>query len=379
MYNELQRAAWAEISLSTIRENYLAIRALAPESEVIACIKSDAYGHGTVKTAWELVRSGVEYIGVATIHEAIELRSAGIKSDIVVLSVIPRGNTKDALDLDLITVITSYEDARRLSGTAEHFEAKKELRFFTAVETGMGRLGFMPTPEAMADIAAVSSLPGIKMIGTFSHFATADEADLGFARTQLENFNDYVSRLNEAGIDTGKRTMANSAAIMAMPDSRFEIVRPGIALYGLYPSENVDKNLLKLKPAMEIKANIVYIKNAPVGFPVSYGSRFVTRRDSVIATLPIGYGDGLPRHTKGNARVIVRGRIVPIIGTVCMDQCMADVTDVPGVSEYDEVVLLGEQDGARITAEEIAIDSDTISYEVVCRFGQRLPKKYISD
>jgi len=377
MYKELQRAAWAEISLGNIRDNYLAIRGLAPESEVIACVKANAYGHGLVKTAWELVRSGVEYLGVATVAEAVELRSAGIRTDIVLLSALPRDNTKDALDLDLITVITAYEDARLLSGTIKHFNAKKELRFFTALETGMGRLGFMPTSEALADIAALTSLPGIKMLGAFSHFATADEADLSFARNQLERFNDYTARLLEAGIHAGKRTMANSAAIMALPDSHFEIVRPGIALYGLYPSAAMDKSVLPLKPVMTVKVNIVYLKKTPSGFPVSYGSRFVTQRESLIATLPIGYDDGLSRHTRGNARVLVRGRYAPIVGTICMDQCMADVTDVPGVREYDEAVLLGEQDGARITADEIAADSDTISYEVVCRFGQRLPRKYL--
>jgi len=378
MYNELQRAAWAEISLGNIKSNYLAIRALAPDSEVIASIKSDAYGHGLEKTAWELVRNGVEYLGVATIAEAIQLRSAGIGTDIVMLSAVPRGNTKDVVDQDLMSVVTTYEDARLLSDAATHFGAKKALRFFIALETGMGRLGFMPRPEALADIAAISTLPGIEMAGVFSHFATADEADLSFARAQIDSFNDYCVHLREAGIDPGKRTMANSAAIMALPESHFEIVRPGIALYGLYPSENVDKKILQLNPAMSIKANIIYLKKTPAGFPVSYGSRFVTQRESLIATLPLGYGDGLPRHTKGNARIICRGQIVPIVGTVCMDQCMADVTDVPGVNEYDEVVFLGEQDGARITAEEIAEDSDTISYEVIDHFGLRLPKKYIA-
>jgi len=241
----------------------------------------------------------------------------------------------------------------------------------------MGRLGFMPTADALADIAAITTLPGIRMTGVFSHFATADEADLSFARAQIDSFNEYCAHLKEAGIAMGKRTMANSAAIMALPESHFEIVRPGIALYGLYPSDNVDKSVLPLKPAMSIKANIIYLKKTPVGFPVSYGSRFVTQRESLIATLPLGYGDGVPRHTKGNARVICRGRIVPIVGTVCMDQCMADVTDVPGVTEYDEVIILGEQDGARITAEEIAADCDTISYEVIDHFGLRLSKKFI--
>ena len=377
MYNDLQRAAWVEVSLSNIRDNYLAIRSLAPESEALVCVKANAYGHGLVKTAWELVRCGVEYLGIATVAEAVELRSAGISTNIVLLSALPRGNTKDALDLDLITVITAYEDAKLLSEATKFFGAKKALRFFVALETGMGRLGFMPTPEALADIAALTSLPGINMLGTFSHFATADAADLSFARKQLAGFNEYCARLHEAGIETGKRSMANSAAIMTLPDSHFDIIRPGISLYGIYPSDSIDKSILTLKPAMTIKPNIVYLKKTPAGFPVSYGSRFVTQRESLIATIPIGYGDGLPRYTRGNARVLVHGHYAPIVGVVCMDQCMVDVTDVPGVCEYDEVVLLGEQEGAHITAEELAADSGTITNEVVCRFDQRLPTKYL--
>jgi alanine racemase len=171
--------------------------------------------------------------------------------------------------------------------------------------------------------------------------------------------------------------MANSAAIMALPDSHFDIIRPGIALYGIYPSDTMDKSVISLKPAMSIKAHIVYLKKVPQGTPISYGHRFVTERESLIATLPVGYEDGLPRNTHNKARILVRGRYAPIVGTVCMDLCMADVTDVPGVQEYDEVTLIGEQDGKRITAEEIAEFSDTNAYEVVCRFGLRMPRRYI--
>jgi len=377
MYNELRRAAWAEVSLGNIRENYQAIRSLAPESEAIACIKADAYGHGLVKTAWELARENVEYLGVATVDEAVKLRSAGIRTNIVTLSAFPRGNVKDVIDLGLTPVITTWRDAQLLSETAGRFGAKKEVCLFVALETGMGRLGFMPTPEALAEIAALTTLPGIRMLGVLSHFASSDQPDLSFARAQLDIFNAFCARLREAGVDIGKRTMANSAAILTMPESHFEIVRPGIALYGLYPSETVDKTILPLKPAMNIKAHLIYLRKTPAGFPVSYGSRFVTQRESLIATLPIGYGDGLARHTRGNARIIVRGHHAPIVGAICMDMCMADVTDVPGVSEYDEAVILGEQGGACITADEIADDSDTITYEVVTRFGLRLPRKYI--
>lgn len=316
MFNEARRAAWAEISLGNIRGNYLAIRRLAPESEAIACVKADAYGHGIVKVAWEFVRAGAEHLGVATVEEAVALRSVGIRTKVVLLSAVPRGNTKDVLDLNLIPVVTTYTDAKLLSDMAVRNGAKQDILFFAALETGMGRLGFMPTPEAFGDLALLGTLPGVSMAGVLSHFATADEPDLSFARAQLKTFGAFDAKLREAGVDTGKRTMANSAAIMALPESHLDIIRPGIALYGVYPSETMDKNILPLKPAMAVKADIVYLKKTPPGFSVSYGRRFATKRESLIATLPLGYGDGLPRAATGKARVLVRGRYAPIVGTI---------------------------------------------------------------
>jgi alanine racemase len=376
MFDEARRSVWMEISRGNIKDNYLAIRNLAKDCEIIACIKGDAYGHGIVKTAWALVREGVEYLGVATIDEAISLRSAGIRTNIVLLSPVPRGNTKDVIDLRLIPVITTFEDAKLLSDMVQRTEAK-DISYFIAVETGMGRLGFMHTTESFEDIIAISHLPGLTMLGVHSHFSSADESDLSFSLNQLEEYAAFVSHLQEVGIDTGKRSMANSAAIMALPDSHFDIVRPGIALYGIYPSDTIDKSIIGLKPAMTVKAHIVYLKKVPAGTPVSYGHKFITDRESLIATLPVGYEDGLPRNTFGKARILVRGHYAPIVGTICMDLCMADVTDVPGVQEYDEVTLIGEQDGKRISAEEIAENSGTIAYEVLCRFGLRIPRKYV--
>ncbi|MCL2111453.1 MAG: alanine racemase [Clostridiales bacterium] len=377
MFIEERRAAWAEISLGNIRDNYLAIRGLAPGCEVIACTKGDAYGHGIVRTAWELMREGVEYLGVATVGEAVQLRSAGINTRMVLLSPTPRENVKDVLYLGLIPVVTTLDEAKLLSSTVVQEGVKDDVPFFVALETGMGRIGFMPTDEAVGEIAALAALPGICMCGVLSHFATADEADLSYAQGQIGAFNGFCERLAGAGVDIGKRTIANSAGIMALPESHFDIIRPGIALYGIYPSETMDRGGLALKPVMSVKADIVYIKKVPAGFSVSYGRRFVTERESLIATLPIGYADGLPRATTGKGRALVRGRYVPIAGTICMDMCMVDVTDVPGVSEYDEVVLLGSQGDGVITAEEIATNAGTNTYEVVSRFGQRLPHKYV--
>jgi len=377
MFSEFKRAAWVEVSLGNIRDNYRAIRQLAPECGTIACVKGDAYGHGIVNTSLELAGEGAEYLGVATLGEAEALRGAGIRTKIVLLSPFPRANAKDVIDLDLIPVVTTYTDAELLSQTAAGDGSPKKICCFIALETGMGRLGFMPTDESVWDISAIASLPGIKILGLHSHFASADGPDLSFAKKQLKDFNIFAEKLRETGIDTGKKSMANSAAIMTLPESHFDIVRPGIAQYGIYPSDAIDKNAVSLKPAMSVKANIIYVKKTPPGASVSYGSTFVTERESLIATLPVGYADGMPRNTHGEARVLVRGRYAPIVGTVCMDLCMADVTDIPGIREYDEAVLLGEQGSQTILAEEIAVFSDTNPYEVVTRFGQRLPRKYI--
>ena len=377
MFNEARRAAWVEISTGNIASNFNAIRRLAPKAETLACIKADAYGHGIVKTAWVFVRENVDYLGVATLDEAVKLRSAGIKSKIVLLYPVPRPNIKDAIDLRLILTVTSIDDAKLISEAVIRSEAKSATQIFIELETGMGRLGFLPSQESIRCISEIESLPGVEMLGVLSHFASADDPDLSFARKQLDSFNSFISGLREAGLDTGRLTMANSAAIMALPESHFDIIRPGIALYGLYPSETMDKSTLPLSPVMTVKANIIYIKKVPSGFPVSYGSRFTTERDSLIASLPIGYGDGMPRAASGKARVLVRGGYAPIVGTICMDVCMVDVTDIPGVCEYDEVVVLGEQGGKSIAAAEIAENSHTSVYEVVCRFGQRLPAKYL--
>ncbi|MDR3305885.1 MAG: alanine racemase [Clostridiales Family XIII bacterium] len=375
MYNEGRRAAWVEIDLDSIVGNYLQIRKITPGCATIACVKADAYGHGLVKVAWELVKSGTEYLGVATLAEAVALRTAGIRTPIVLLSAVPRGNIKDVLDIGVIPVVTTFDDAQLLSEMVGRAGRKKPAEVFIAIETGMGRLGFLYTVKGIAQILQIQSdLPGVHIKGLFSHFATAEDENPSFALSQIDAFSAFENQLALSGLDPGARTMANSAAIMGFPEAHFEIVRPGLALYGMYPSEEMDKDVLPLKPAMSVKANIVYLRKVPPGFTVSYGRTFVTERDSLIGTLPIGYADGLPRNISGRGRVLIRGESAPIVGNICMDQCMIDVTDIPGITEYDEVVLLGKQGEREIPAEEIAELSGTINYEVTCRFGQRLPK-----
>jgi alanine racemase len=379
MYNEARRAAWAEIRLSDIRENYKALRDLAKGSEVIAAIKADAYGHGAVKVAWELVKEGVNFLGVATLAEAVELRAAGISTPIVLFGATPRGNTKDILDLQVIPLITTFEDARLLSETAANVDSAKTVEVFVAAETGMGRLGFLNDEEGLQSIIAINDLPHMKIKGLFSHFATSDEQDTAYATEQIEKFLAFERRLETLGVTPNYRTMANSAAIVNFPQAHFNAVRPGLSLYGVYASPYVDKGKLPLKPAMSVKANIVYLRKTPPGFSVSYNRRFTTERESLIATLPLGYADGLPRSLTNKGRVLIKGMYAPIVGTICMDQCMIDVTDIAGVKEYDEVVLMGEQSGLSITAEEIAEKSGSVNYEVLTRFGQRLPKIYLHE
>ncbi|MDR1778605.1 MAG: alanine racemase [Clostridiales Family XIII bacterium] len=376
MYNETRRAAWVEVDLAAIRENYRAIKALSPEKKIIGCVKADAYGHGIVKVSWELVKERIDYLGVATLPEAVALRSAGIRTPIILLSPTPRGNVKDILDLAIIPLVTSFTDASLLSETADWAYPDRRPEILLAADTGMGRLGFLNRPEDLSEIARIAALPNLEIMGALSHFAASESPDPYYSNAQLLKMEEFLGKLGDYGVSAPMKTMANSAAIVNYPDAHFDAVRPGIVLYGLYPGEQVSREALPLTPAMSVKANIAFLKKVPAGFSVSYGMTFTTQRESLIATLPLGYADGLPRVLSNKGRVIVGGCYAPLIGTICMDQCLIDVTDVPGVAEYDEVTLMGSAGGLTISADEIAALCGTISYETVCRFGQRLPKVY---
>ncbi|MDR3225803.1 MAG: alanine racemase [Clostridiales Family XIII bacterium] len=376
MYNETRRAAWVEVDLSALKKNYDTLRRFAPGSAVIAALKMDAYGHGAVKVAWELIKSGVDYLGVATLDEAVALRRAGIRTAIVLFGTTPRGNIKDILDLKIIPVVTSVSDAALLSDMAGIFSDGNPVDIFLAVDTGMGRLGILFDAQGAAQAADIAQLPGIRITGLFSHFSAADEDDPAFSLEQIDCFDNIFSALADMGIHPAIRTLSNSAGIIRYPQAHYEAVRPGISLYGLYPAPGMNDGAVYLNPVMSVRANIVLIRKVPAGFPVSYGHRFYTERESLIGVLPLGYGDGLPRIISGKGRVIVNGVYAPLVGTISMDQTMVDLTDVPDVKEYDEVILMGADGGLSVTADDIAALAGTISYEVTCRFGQRLPKVY---
>ena len=375
MYKEALRPVWAEINLSNLDYNIKQIKQKAGGREMIGVVKADGYGHGSVEVSKVLLENGVKTLAIATLREAITLREAGLTCPIIMLGITPELYADTLIQYDITPVTSSFKNAAAISDAAE--TAGKVIEAFVAVDTGMGRIGFLPADETIDEFKKISSLANLKIKGVFSHFATADEADKTYAKQQLTHYNSLYKKLQDAGIEIPVRTFANSAAIMEIPDAHFDMVRPGIVLYGCYPSSEVDRSQLSIKPVMSVKANIIHMKKVPTGFSVSYGKKFTTQRESLIATLALGYADGYPRYLSGKGRVIVNGVYAPVIGNICMDQCMIDVTDVPDVKLSDEVVLMGSQGDLAILADEIGEKTGTINYEIVCAFGQRLPKVYV--
>ena len=375
MYQEALRPVWAEINLSNLEYNIKQIRNKVGQKEIIGVVKADGYGHGAAAVSRILLENGVSTLAVATLQEAVSLRENGFSCPIIMLGITPELYADILLQYKITPVVCSYENAAAISAAAA--SVKKNIDIFTAVDTGMGRIGVLPDEAGAEEIIKISLLSNIKIRGLFSHFATADEQDKTYAQSQISHYESFYQRLNEAGISIPVKTFANSAAIMEIPAAHYDMVRPGIILYGCYPSQEVDRSLFSIKPVMSVKANIVHLKKVPSGFSVSYGRKFTTSRESLIATLALGYADGYPRFLSGKGRVIVNGVYAPLAGNICMDQCMIDVTEVPGVKLGDEVVLMGSQGGLTILADEIGEKTGTINYEVVCAFGQRLPKVYV--
>lgn len=376
MLNETLRAAWAEIDLDCIKHNITQIKNRVGNVQIVGVVKADGYGHGAVKVSNVLIDNGVSILAVATLNEAIELRDAHISVPIILLGLTPCHYKEVLLDYNITPVVTSYSDTRALSALA--VKKGQAIDVLIALETGMGRIGFMPNSASLTEISGISELPNIRIKGVFSHFAAADEKDKSFTYQQIENFNSFCDELSAINIPLCFKTHANSAAVIEVPDAWYDAVRPGIILYGCYPSDQVDRSIIDLKPAMSLKANIVFLKRVPPGTSISYGRHFVTDRESLIATLPLGYADGYPRFLSGKGRVLIHGQYAPVVGNICMDQCMVDVTDIAGVKKYDEVVLMGSQGGNSILADEIAEKTGTINYEIVCRIGKRVPRVYIN-
>ena len=377
MYKETIRPVWAEINLENADYNIKQIRQkVGPDKEIIGVIKADGYGHGSVKMAEVLRENGVKTFAVATLQECIVLRESGAMEDIIMLGLTPDMYADTIVKYNIIPVVNSSANAKAISDAAESHGV--EVRGLIAIDTGMGRIGYLTDDDAaIEDIKKIEALPNFSIKGLFSHFATADAADKSFAQIQEQRYNAFAKKLDEAGVKIPMKTFANSASIMEIPSVYFDAVRPGIILYGCYPSDEVDKNQLSLKPVMSVKANIVHIKEVPEGFSCGYGRKFIAERPSVIGTIALGYADGYPRPYSSQAKVIVNGQFAPIAGNICMDQCMIDLTDVPNVKVGDEVIIMGSDGKNTILADDIANATGTINYEILCAFGQRLPKVYV--
>ncbi|NBH61619.1 alanine racemase [Anaerotruncus sp. 80] len=378
MYKDAIRPAWAEINLTNLDYNIKNIRAkVGADKEMIGVIKADAYGHGAVMCANVLRANGVKTFAIATLQEAIVLRQAGATEEIIMLGLTPDMYADTIVEYDITPVVCSASNAKAISDAA--LKAGKTVSGLIAVDTGMGRIGYLADDidNAIFDIKKITMLAGFKIKGLFSHMSTADAYDKTYSHQQEEKYNRFYEALVAAGVDVPMRTLANSASIMELPSIHFDAVRPGIILYGCYPSHEVDKNQLALKPVMSVKANIVHLKDVPENFSVGYGRKYISSKPSKIATIALGYADGYPRPYSAQAKVIVNGVVCPIAGNICMDQCMIDVSNVPNVKVGDEVIIMGTDGVNTILADDIADATGTINYEICCAFGQRLPKVYV--
>jgi len=339
----------------------------------MAVVKSDAYGHGVIPVARTALTAGAEWLGVALVEEGVELRTAGIDVPILVMCPLTPEAAPAAIEHELTVTVCDEQSADALE--AEAMDLGRRAVVHLKVDTGMGRWGLLPD-DVVPFAERLSRLPHVHVEGIFSHFATADEIERSFALRQVRVFREVLDALDQRGLKPEMRHMANTAATMTLPESHFDLVRNGIGIYGLYPSPDMTRSP-SLKEAMRLATRIVQIKNVGQGTSLSYGRTFVTRRPSRIAVLPVGYGDGYPRLLSNQAEVLVRGSRAPVVGRVCMDAILADITDIAGAVVGDEVVLFGRQDGDQISIDEIAAKTDTINYEITCDIGKRVPRRYV--
>ncbi len=368
---------YAEIDLNNIEHNINSmLKLLQPECRLMVVIKTNGYGHGAVPIAELLEKNNRVYgFAVATIEEAAELRERGITKPILILGYTFPEDYGTLVSCDIMPTVFREDSLQALSDAA--LKAGKKLKIHVKVDTGMSRIGITPDEKGLFFIGKVLSMKGLELHGIFTHFSRSDEADKKDAIRQLEKFQAFVSQVEaKFCINIPLKHCANSAAILSLPESHLNMVRAGIATYGLWPSEEIKHDGIVLKPALSLYSGIVYIKEISAGTPVSYGGTFVADRNLRIATIPVGYGDGYPRSLSGQGYVLIRGRKAPILGRVCMDQFMVDVSHIPEALEGDRVTLIGTDQKAQITLEELGIVSGRFHYEFACDLGSRIPRVY---
>ena len=376
---ERQRV-YAEIDLGAVRDNIRMMHGLTKEGcRVIPVIKADGYGHGAVPIAKMLEKEPyIERFAVAAAEEAEELYAAGIRTKTMLLGLSLPETWPALIRIGCGITVSSYEEAEGISAAAG--EEGLDAEIIIAVDTGMGRIGFLPDGSSAETVKAISSLAHVRIAGIFTHFAKADEEDTSHARGQYEKMRLFLEKLDEAGVRIPLKTVSNSAGILTVPEANFDAVRAGILMYGLTPSEEMGRELekrsLTYRPAMTIKSRIMYIKTVEPGTSISYGGTYTAEEPRRIATIPVGYADGYPRQLSGKGSVLIHGKRAPITGRVCMDQFMVDVTDIPEAARYDEAVLLGADGDDAVTAEELGALSGRFNYELVCCISKRVPRVY---
>ncbi len=370
----LWQHTWAEVDISAVEKNYFAVRHLLSDScQLMAVVKADGYGHGAVEVAKRVLAAGANRLAVSNLNEALQLREAGITAPILIFSHVLPEAASCLAENDITQTVVGLEYAYRLEDAAA--AANVKLKVHIKIDTGMSRVGFfyhdsVRDDAVLEDIAKACALPHLEVEGCFTHFAVADELHGEEAtRKQFSLFMTALDKLEEKGITFALRHCCNSAATLRFPEMHLDMVRPGILLYGVAPSPWMH-HLCSLHPALSLKTRVSLVKTVPAGTPVSYGATFVTGRETVLATVPIGYGDGLPRVLSNTAVMSLKGKTVPIVGRVCMDQCLLDVTNAENVKEGDIVTVFGDSP----TLEEYASFASTISYESLCSVGKRVPR-----
>ena len=372
------RATRAEIDLQAFRHNFQNLRShISPQTRIMAVVKADAYGHGALPCARVAVECGADYLGAGVIEEGIELRQSGLDAPILILGSIFPDEAEDLVRHDLATIVCTLPLAQALAKEAE--KQNKTASVHIKVDTGMNRLGVLPEnlPELHNQI---SNLPNLKIEGVSTHFASADDEVISITQAQLKKFQAALAYLKQD--DRPLIHCSNTSALFKFPESHFDMVRPGLILYGALPSPSLQtvlsekENLSPFKPVMQWKSRIILVKSIAKGQPVSYSGSFTTQRGSLIATLPVGYADGLHRSLSNKMDVLIRGKRAPQIGNICMDMTLIDVTEIQDVQAGDEVVLFGKQEGQTITVDEMATKGGTIPYEILCNVGKRVPRIY---
>lgn len=366
----------ADIDLDAVLYNMESMhKKLKPGTKIAAVVKADAYGHGAVEIS--RVLENLPYLwgyAVATSNEAMQLVEAGRKKPIIILGLSFPEQFEEIVENDLRPAVCTYETAQALSDIAA--EKNKVCRIHIKVDTGMSRIGFQVTPESADTVARISKLPNIMIEGIFTHFARADESSKTPAYEQFKQFEKMIAMVEEKGVQIPLKHCSNSAGIVEIPECNMDMVRAGITLYGLWPSEEVDKTKISLKPVMSLRSRVAYVKELLPGRQISYGGTFTVKKKMIVATVPVGYGDGYARGLSNKGWVLIKGQRAPICGRVCMDQCMVDVTDIPGVKIGDTVTLLGKDADEEITMEQLGELSGRFNYEFACLITPRVPRIY---